>query len=261
MIEIDPQLIRDVIARGKRADNRDFDEYREISVEKGAVYTADGSARVHIGETEVVCGVKFELGKPFADTPDEGVLMVSTEFVPLASPEFEAGPPGEEAIEVSRVVDRAIRESKVIDFKKLCITPKEKVWMVYVDIDVLDDDGNLIDASSLAAIAALMGAKIPDLDENGEIIREKKGMQKLELLGLPLSTTIVKIADKLLADPNLSETQALDARVTVGTFEKDGATYLCSMQKGGFVGITAEELDSILDLAEKKGNELRRLLE
>ncbi len=260
MIEIDPQFIKDVIARGKRADNRKFDEYRDIKIDKGAVYTADGSASVRIGETEVVCGVKFEIGKPFGDTPDEGVLMVAAEFVPLASPEFESGPPGEEAIEVSRLVDRAIRESKLIDFKKLCITPKEKVWMMYVDIDVLDDDGNLIDAASLAAVAALSEARIPDLDDEGEIIREKKGSQQLEMNGLPLSTTIVKIADKLLVDPDLSETQALDARVTVGTFEKDGQTYLCSMQKGGFVGITEAELEQIIDIAIRKGNELRKLI-
>lgn len=260
MIEIDPQLIKDVVAKGKRIDNRRFDEYREITVEKGAVFTADGSARVRIGDTEVVAGVKFELGTPFADTPDEGVLIVFAELVPLASPEFESGPPGEEAIELSRVVDRAIRESKVIDFHKLCIAPKEKVWMVYVDIDVLDDDGNLIDASSLAAVVALLNSRIPDLNENGEIIREKKGSLQLEMSGLPLSTTIVKIADKLIIDPNLSEMQALDSRVTVGTFEKDGQTYLCSMQKGGFIGIMFEELEQILDIAERKGNELRALL-
>jgi exosome complex component RRP42 len=261
MIESDPQLIRDVVERGKRIDNRKFDDYREIRIEKNAIYTADGSARVKIGNTEVVAGVKFELGTPFSDTPDEGVLIVAAEFVPLASPEFEAGPPGEDAVEVSRVVDRAIRESKVIDFKKLCITPKEKVWMLYVDIDVLDDDGNLIDASSLASVAALMTAKIPDLDENGDIIREKKGAQQLEMTGLPLSTTIVKISNKLLVDPNLSEAQAMDARVTVGTFGKDGQTCLCSMQKGGFVGITTEEIDKILDMAIRKGDELRKLLE
>lgn len=261
MIEIDPQLIKDIVASGKRADNRRMDEYRNIRIEKGAIYTADGSARVKMGETEVVAGVKFETGTPFADTPDEGVLMVASEFLPLASPEFESGPPGEDAIEVSRVVDRAIRESKVIDFKKLCITPKEKVWMVYVDVDVLDDDGNLIDATSLAAVAALMTAKIPDLDEEGEIIREKKGHKNLEMAGLPLSVTVAKIADKLVVDPDLSETQALDARVTVGTFEKDGQTHLCSMQKGGFVGITQEELERIIDIAIRKGDDLRKMLE
>lgn len=260
MIAIDPQLIKEVVAKGKRLDGRRFDEYRDVTIEAGAIVTAEGSARVKIGSTEVVAGVKFGVGTPFSDTPDEGVLMVATELVPLASPEFESGPPGEEAIEMSRVVDRAIRESKVIDFKQLCITPKEKVWMVYVDIDVLDDDGNLIDAASIASAAALMNAKLPKLDEEGKINYDEKGTERLPMTGVPISTTFAKIGDKILADPSLPEMSALDARLTVGTFEKDGEVFLCSLQKGGPEGFAVEEIDHILQLAEKKGSELRRMI-
>lgn len=261
MISTDPSLIKELIMRGKRLDSRKMDEYREIKVEKGAVTTAEGSARVRIGNTEVVAGVKFGVGTPFPDTPDEGVLMVGAEFLPLASPEFESGPPGEDAVELARVVDRAIRESKVVDFGKLCITPKEKVWMVFVDIDVLDDDGNLIDAASLAAMAALLNARIPKLDEDGAINTDEKGTEKLPITGTPVSTTFVKIGDKILADPSLAEYEALEARLTVGTFEKDGKILIASMQKGGSYGITVEDLDHILDLAERKGKELRKLIE
>lgn len=260
MISIDPQLIQEVVQKGKRLDNRRFDEYREIKIEHNVVTSAEGSARVRIGNTEVLAGVKFGVGEPFSDTPDEGVLMVAAELVPLASPEFESGPPGEEAIEISRVVDRAIRESKVIDFHKLCITPKEKVWMVYVDIDVLDDDGNLIDAASLAAAAALMHAKIPKLTEDGTIDYDNKGTERLPMDGIPVSTTFVKISDRILVDPSLPEMEALDARVTIGTFEKDGEVMLCSMQKGGSHGLTLEEIDKIIDMAVKKSVELRKHL-
>lgn len=259
MIGIDPQLVKDIIQKGKRPGNRRFDEYREIIVEKNAIATAEGSARVKIGDTEVVAGIKFGVGEPFADTPDEGVLMVAAELVPLASPEFEAGPPGEDAIELSRVVDRAIRESKAIDFKKLCIKPGEKTWMVYVDIDVLDDDGNLIDASSLAAIAALLTARLPHLDENNNIDYEKERAEPLPILGVPLSTTFAKIGDKILVDPDLSEMQALDTRITVGTFDRDDEIYLCSMQKGGSSGLTIEEIETIIGMAIEKGRELREL--
>lgn len=260
MISIDPQLIREVVENGKRLDNRRFEEYRNVTVEKNAISSAEGSARVHIGNTEVVVGVKFGVGTPFADTPDEGVLMVSTELLPLASPDFESGPPREEAIEISRVVDRAIRESKVIDFKKLCITPKEKVWMMYIDIDVLDDDGNLIDAASLAAAAALASAKLPKLDEEGAIDYDQKGIEPLPMEGIPVSTTFVKIGNTLLADPSLLEISAMDARLTIGTFEKDGEVLLSSMQKGGPEGFTIDEIEKIMELAERKGAELRALI-
>jgi len=92
----------------------------------------------------VFAGVKLEIGTPYPDTPDEGGLMINTELIPLSNPEFESGPPGIQAIELSRVVDRGIRESKAIDMKKLCIEPKEKVWTVIVDIIPINDEGNYV---------------------------------------------------------------------------------------------------------------------
>lgn len=257
MIGIDPLLVREVIEGGKRVDGRQFDQYRDVTVETNVIPSAEGSARVRFGDTEVLAGVKIDVGTPFADTPDEGVLMVGAEFVPLASPEFESGPPGEDAIEVARVVDRAIRESKSIDVKKLCITPKEKVWMVYVDVDVLDDNGNLIDACSLAALAALSTARIPLLGEDGRVDHDKKGTEALPIEGRPVCCTFVKIGEQIIADPSSAEMQAMDARLTVGTFEKNGVR-LCSMQKGGTAGLTLEEIEKIVHLAEQKGAELRK---
>ncbi len=260
MISIDPSLIKEMAEHGKRIDNRAPDQYREITIEKNVVTSAEGSARVTLGNTKVVVGVKMGVGEPFSDTPNEGVLMVGAEFLPLASPEFESGPPGEDAIELARVVDRAIRESKTIDFGKLCIKEGEKVWMIFVDIDIIDDDGNLIDAASLAAIAALSTANMPRLDENDKVIIGEKTEKGLPLHGLALSTTFVKIGKAIFTDPSLPEAEALDARLTVGTFNKDGKTMLSSMQKGGPVGFTLEEIEKIIEMAIKKGDELREML-
>ena len=258
MIGIDSELIREIVAKEKRIDNRNFDEYRNVVVEQGVVKQAEGSARVHIGNTKVIAGVKMSVGEPFSDTPNEGVLMVAAEFLPLASPEFESGPPGEESIELARIVDRAIRESKAIDFKKLCLKPEENVWMVYIDIDILDDDGNLFDAACLAAVAALKNAKIPELDEKQNPVYGT-GSQPLPMTGIPVSTTFVKIGAKILADPNLAELEAMDARLTIGTINGEGIQF-CSMQKGGAAGLSVEEIEMILELAERKGEELRKLI-
>lgn len=260
MIEIDSSLIRHMAGSGKRIDYRKPEDYRNISIETGVVTSAEGSARVKIGNTEVIAGVKVETGEPFSDTPDEGVLMVSTEFVPLASPEFEPGPPRENAIEVSRVVDRAIRESKCIDFGKLCIKEGEKVWMVYVDVDVLDDDGNLIDATGIASMAALLNARMPEIDEKGNAVQDKKGTQPLPIKGIAVSTTIAKVGERLFVDPNKAETDAMDARLTVGTIDMDGKVHMCSMQKGGESGLSMDELEKAIDMAIEKGGELRELI-
>ncbi|MFC2143413.1 exosome complex protein Rrp42 [Candidatus Aenigmatarchaeota archaeon] len=265
MIELDNELVRKIVVSGKRLDNRKFDEYRKIEIEKDVVTSAEGSARVRLGDTEVIAGIKIDIGRPFPDTPDTGVLIVNAEFLPLASPDFESGPPGEKAIGLSRTVDRTIRESKAIDFKKLCIKPltseeEGKVWMVFIDVDVLNHDGNLVDAASIAAAAALMSAKIPDLDKDEKPIYDKKGSKSLPMTAKPMATTFVKINDAILSDPDLQEEAAADARITIGTVDLKGKTMLCAMQKGGEKGFTVPELEQIIDDSVKKGNELRKHL-
>src|SRR3989337_4039736 len=148
--------IGQLISHGKRLDGRGLTGYSEVQLETGLIERAEGSARVYLGKTEVLVGVKVGLGEPFPDTPNEGVLTVNAELVPLASPNFEPGPPDENSIELARIVDRGIRESKVIDTEKLCIEPGKKVFIVFVDIYVLNHDGNLIDAAAFAAVSALL---------------------------------------------------------------------------------------------------------
>lgn len=257
MIYIDSDLIREIALAGKRIDDRALDEYRNIEIQPDAVPSAEGSARIKLGNTDVIAGVKMEINEPYPDTPNEGTMMVSSEFLPLASPDFESGPPDERSIEVSRVVDRAIRESKALDFKKLCIKEGEKAWTVCIDIDVLNDDGNLIDASGIAAVTALLNTKIPDFDENEKPVYKHRGSQNLPITEVPLSTTFVKIKGRIMADPSLSEGAAMDARLTVGTVNKGGDICLASMQKGGSSGLTPEEIDRIIGMAEQKGEEIR----
>ncbi len=184
--------IEQLIAKGKRLDGRGLTDYREIKIEQGIIERAEGSAKVLLGRTEVVVGTKIEMGEPFPDTPDEGVLTVNAELVPLASPRFEPGPPDENSIELARIVDRGIRESKAIDLEKLCIAPGKKVFVVFVDVYVLNHDGNLIDASALAAMAALLNTKMGKYEvEDGEV-KMKPGYEPLPIKKRPITVTCAK---------------------------------------------------------------------
>lgn len=244
---------------GKRMDGRGLLDYRKpISIEQDIIKTAEGSARVKIGKTEVIVGVKLEVGTPYPDTPNEGTIIVGAELLPLSNPEFELGPPGIQAVELARVVDRGIRESKAIDFKKLCIEEGNKVWLVVIDICTINDDGNLIDASSLAALAALKTVKFPKYDEKAEKVNYKeKTSKRLEVEKEPIAITVIKIGGKLIVDPTTEEEKVLDARLTVIT-EKDGT--LCALQKGGDTPLTSDEIMQMVDIAAEKGKELRGAL-
>ena len=113
------QSVLDLLEKGTREDERKLDEYREIRIEADISKNAEGSAKVTIGETQVIAGVKLALGEPYEDSKDQGNIIVGAEFLPMASPDFESGPPSVESVELSRVVDRGIRESGCIDLKKL----------------------------------------------------------------------------------------------------------------------------------------------
>ncbi|MFH0860447.1 MAG: exosome complex protein Rrp42 [Candidatus Altiarchaeota archaeon] len=245
--------ITNIVLDGKRVDGRAMDEFRRIELLKDYVESkAEGSALVKLGDTQVLAGVSFDAGEPYSDSPDSGVLTTSVELRPLADPNFETGPPREDSIELARVVDRGIRESGAIDFEKLKIDD-ENVWVVYLDIHVLDNDGNLFDAANMASVTALYNAKIPKF-EDGIVVREPD--RDLNLTCLPLSVTASKIAGRVLFDPNLDEEYATDARLTVATSDTINA-----MQKGGDGSFTEAEIESIIDMAFEKAADIRKLVE
>ena len=258
VVRVKKKRIIELLSSGKRLDGRELNEYREIQLESGVIERAEGSARVRLGKTEVLVGVKIDTGTPFPDVPDKGVLTVNAELVPLASPEFEPGPPGEVAVELARVVDRGIRESKAIDLEKLCVEPGKNVFIVFIDIYVLNHDGNLIDASALAALAALLNTKMFKYTvEEGEV-KKKPGYTPLPVINYPISVTFAKIGDKLILDTGLDEEQVMDARLTMA-LDKDEK--ICAIQKGGGSGyFTKEEISEAAKIALKKTEELRKIV-
>ncbi|NOX71138.1 MAG: exosome complex protein Rrp42 [Candidatus Micrarchaeota archaeon] len=254
-INVQKRFIERLAKEQRRIDGRAFDEFRKIKIETDVVPQAEGSAMVTIGETQVMVGVKMDVGEPFPDTPDEGVLMSGAELHPMASPRFESGPPGPESIELARVVDRGIREAHAIDMKKLCIEEGEKIWMVMVDTHVINHQGNLIDATGLGAMAALLSAKMPKY-EDGVVVFGEKTNKGLPVNHKVVPVTIARIGGHLMIDPSLEEEDVMDARITISTKDNGNIT---AMQKGLSAGLSVEEIEKAMEIAVKKGKELRKL--
>lgn len=259
MAKITREHIHMLISKNMRQDGRELLDYRDIKVEYGiSPKSAEGSALVRIGETEVVAGIKLDIGEPYPDQLDQGTIIVGVELSPIANDRFENGPPNTEAIEIARVVDRGIRESGALDFRKLCIKEGEMVWQVYIDLYPINDAGNLRDAAALAALAALKDAKLPEFDKDtGKIDYDKKTNKGLPLTDDPIGITVAKINDKFLLDPTADEEENLDARLTAA-FTKDGT--ICAMQKGGEGALSSDEIMQMVDIAEKKVQFLRKAL-
>lgn len=245
--EIKKSYIINKLKEGARTDGRKSDETRELNIQTGYIPKAQGSAMVQLGKTRIVAGVKIETGEPFPDTPNQGVLTTNVELLPMAFPTFESGPPNETSIEIARVVDRGIRESKMVDLEKLVVEAGKKVWIVFIDINVIDFDGNLIDACAYGAVAALKSAIVPASKEGGKD-------HALPVKNTPVAVTMVKIGDELVCDPSLEEEQLGSVRLTVSTTE-DG--HIRAMQKGDFGYLDIEDVRKAIKLSSNIGEKLR----
>ena len=250
--------MNDLLSKGRRLDGRGFKDIRPLVVETGIIEKAEGSARIRLGNSEVIAGVKVNLGSPFPDTPDKGLLVVSAEILPLASPYAEPGPPNEDTIELARVTDRGIRESGMIDVSKLVLVEGKHVYAVFVDVSIINVDGNLFDATSYSVVAALLTAKIPkySLDADGKPVKTDETMP-LPIQTVPIAITQARIGDNLLVDPTPEEEAVMEARITLVSDDRGN---ICAGQKGLPGTLTIDQVLQAAETAKLKGEEIRSIV-
>ncbi len=77
---------------------------------------------------------------------------------------------------------------------------------------------------------------------------------KAPITTVPISVTMAKIGDTIIADPTSEEEACMDARVTMTT---DAEGHVCAVQKGGTGTFTAEQVNYVVATAISKGEEIR----
>ncbi|EPS58474.1 hypothetical protein M569_16340, partial [Genlisea aurea] len=148
-------FIKGGIAQDLRNDGRKRLSYRPIFVETGVIPQASGSARVKLGETNVIATVKAELGKPNPSYPDQGRVYIYVDCSPVAEPMFE-GRGGEElSTELASALQRCLLGSKSgagagINLQSISIVDGKVCWSLYIDCLVVSSNGNLLDALAAA---------------------------------------------------------------------------------------------------------------
>jgi exosome complex component RRP42 len=140
----------------------------------------------------------------------------------------------------------------MVDMAELCIEPGKKVWMLFLDIQVINYDGNLFDAATMASLLALYNTTVP---------ASRFGLGEdfpLPVNSWPITTTFVKIRDVMMVDPTINEELSADARLTV-SMDENG--HLRAMQKGLKGALTYNDVIRALDMAHKLTVDIRSRLQ
>ncbi|XP_030950141.1 exosome complex exonuclease RRP42-like [Quercus lobata] len=144
-------FIQGGIAQDLRSNGRKRLTYRPIYVEIGVIPHANGSARVRLGQTDVISSVKAELGKPSSLQPDKGKVAIHVNCSPSAAPMFEGRGGKELSTELSVALQHCLLGAKGgagagIDLSSLIVAEGKICWDFYIDCLVVCSDGNLLDA-------------------------------------------------------------------------------------------------------------------
>ncbi|KAI3746185.1 hypothetical protein L6452_08608 [Arctium lappa] len=242
-----------------RVDGRRPFDYRKLSISFGR---EDGSSEVQLGNTRVMGFVTGQLVQPYRDRPNEGTLAIYTEFSPMADPSFEAGRPGESAIELGRIVDRGLRESRAVDTESLCVISGKLVWAIRIDLHIIDNGGNLVDASNVAALAALSTFRRPECTLGGEdgqevIVHPPEAREPLPLIihHLPVAVTFAFIGKEnvVVIDPTHHEEAVMGGSMTA-TLNTNGD--VCAIQKAGGEGVLQSVIMQCLRIASVKSGDI-----
>ncbi|WJX22603.1 hypothetical protein P8452_11892 [Trifolium repens] len=253
------KFIESALLSELRVDGRGPLDYRKLNIKFGK---NDGSAEVQLGETRVMSYVSSQLVQPYRDRPNEGTLSIFTEFSPMADPSFEPGRPGESAVELGRIIDRGLRESRAIDTESLCILSAKLVWAIRVDIHILDNAGNLVDAANIAALASLLTFRRPECSLGGEdgqqvVVHPPEVRDPLPLIihHLPIAVTFGYFSNENLVvlDPTYHEEAVMTGRMTT-TLNANGD--VCAIQKPGGQEISQRVIMHCLRLAHVKAGDM-----
>ncbi|KAL5097042.1 hypothetical protein RYX36_001369 [Vicia faba] len=253
------KFIESALLSQLRVDGRGPLDYRKLNIKFGR---DNGSAEVQLGETRVMGFVSGQLVQPYRDRPNEGTLSIFTEFSPMADPSFEPGRPGESAVELGRIIDRGLRESRAIDTESLCILSAKLVWAIRIDIHILDNAGNLVDAANIAALASLMTFRRPECSLGGEdgqqvVVHPPEVREPLPLIihHLPIAVTFGFFSNENLVvlDPTYREEAVMTGRMTT-SLNANGD--VCAIQKPGGQGVSQRVIMHCLKLAHVKAGDI-----
>ncbi|XP_077574870.1 exosome complex component RRP45 [Stigmatopora nigra] len=248
------------IQEKKRLDGRQTYDYRKLKIMFGTDF---GCCFVELGKTRVMAQVSCALVAPKENRPNEGIMFFNIELSPMASPTFEQSRQSEMSVKLNRQLERCLRNSKCIDTESLCVVSGEKVWEIRVDVHILNHDGNLKDATSIVAIAALCHFRRPDVGIQGDEVTvystEERDPIPLSIYHMPITVSFAffQQGTYLLVDPSEREERVMDGLLMIAMNKH---REICSIQSSGGIMLLKEQVMRCSKIASVKVSEITELI-
>ena len=277
------------ISLGHRVDGRAFGQRRPLSFEFGA---KDASVVVRLGGTVVAGCVAARIEPPMHSRSNEGSLRCIVRDATFMSGQKQSGEQREVLQLYERFLDRSLKESKAVDLESLCIQAGKHVWYVELQLTIMNDDGNVVDALGWAALAALRVFKREEVerpsgqDKNRSIkvhrLDEREGVG-MTIHSFPVAVTFAVYdgipregqrgedvgegegdggaeggRTAVLVDPTAMEEGAASGSMTVSVTPQGE---LCAVQKADGCGMAASEVFGCLRRGKELADEGCRVLD
>ena len=166
-------FVTSFFSQSTRPDGRLFGMCRTTKITRGILQTHDtvGSSLVRLGNTQVLCGISLQIGTPTAPSSNHNhhhhhqgntnnnssggggggdvvVIMLSSQ---------------QQGTIAAAATEEQLQSiiTNMLDLSTLVIINGQAAWRILLTIQILQDDGNVWDASLLAAVAALTNVRLP----------------------------------------------------------------------------------------------------
>lgn len=249
-------VILEALKSGKRFDFRSLEEFRDVKLVVGAEV---GTAICTIGNTKVMAAVSAEIAEPSSMRPHKGVINIDVDLSPMANYANEHDRLGSKGMELIRLLELIIRDSRCIDVEALCIRAGKEIWKIRVDVRILDEDGSLLDCACLAAITALQHFRRPNvtLEPHHTLIYSEyeKAPVPLNIYHMPICTTI-GLLDKgqiVVIDPTDKETACLDGSIVVACNKR---REVCALHQSTNLILSTKQIERCVKLAMARAEAL-----
>nr|KAF6309590.1 exosome component 9 [Pipistrellus kuhlii] len=143
-------------------------------------------------------------------------------------------------------------------------TGQLKVWQIRVDLHLLNHDGNIIDAASIAAIVALCHFRRPDVSVQGDEVTlytpEERDPVPLSIHHMPIcvSFAFFQQGTFLLVDPSEREERVMDGLLVIAVNKH---REICTIQSSGGIMLLNEQVLRCSKIAGVKVAEITELIQ